>query len=94
MNSTSWQAIPRFTTSWCRRCTYVSWTPIAAFSWPADRPGVFTPKLDDDQLAMTFVALEDAYGLHIVAVNALMTVDWAAAAVRAVASELGCPPSI
>ncbi|MEH3140981.1 MAG: TetR family transcriptional regulator [Mycobacterium kyogaense] len=55
--------------------------------------GVFTPNLDDDQLAMTFVALEDAYGLHVVAGNALLTVDNAAAAMIAVASELGCPPS-
>ena len=36
---------------------------------------VFTPNLSDDQLAMTFVALEDAYGLHVVAGNALMTVE-------------------
>ena len=57
------------------------------------RTGVFTPKLDDDQLAMTFVALEDAYGLHIVAGNALMTVESATAAMCAVATELGCPPS-
>jgi DNA-binding transcriptional regulator YbjK len=56
------------------------------------RAEVFTPNLDDDQLAMTFVALEDAYGLHIVAGNALMTVDSAAAAMRAVAAELGCAP--
>jgi len=53
--------------------------------------GVFTPGLDDEQLAMTFVALEDAYGLHIVGGNALMTVPKAAAAMRAVAEQLGCP---
>lgn len=53
--------------------------------------GVFTPGLDDGQLAMTFVALEDAYGLHIVGGNALMTVPKAAAAMRAVAEQLGCP---
>jgi AcrR family transcriptional regulator len=53
--------------------------------------GVFTPALDDEQLAMTMVALEDAYGLHIVAGNALMTVPKAAAAMRAVADKLGCP---
>lgn len=52
---------------------------------------VFTPGLDDEQLAMTFVALEDAYGLHIVGGNALMTVPKAAAAMRAVAEQLGCP---
>lgn len=57
------------------------------------RSGAFTPNLDDDQLAMTFVALEDAYGLHVVAGNALLTVDAAAAAMAAVAVELGCPPS-
>ena len=55
--------------------------------------GVFTPRLADDELAMTFVALEDAYGLHIVGGNALMTVDTAAAAMRAVAGDLGCPTS-
>ncbi|MGL4255721.1 MAG: TetR/AcrR family transcriptional regulator [Microbacterium sp.] len=53
--------------------------------------GVFAPRLDDETLATTFVALEDAYGLHIVGGNALMTVDAAAAAMRAVAADLGCP---
>ncbi|GAA2030049.1 TetR/AcrR family transcriptional regulator [Agromyces tropicus] len=53
--------------------------------------GAFTPRLDDDQLAMTFVALEDAYGLHIVGGNALMTVGTASAAMLAVAGDLGCP---
>ena len=53
--------------------------------------GAFAPRLDDEQLAMTFVALEDAYGLHIVGGNALMTVPKAAAAMRAVAEQLGCP---
>ena len=55
--------------------------------------GVFTPELPVDQLAMTFVALEDAYGLHIVGGNALMTVSKASAAMRAVAEQLGCPAS-
>ena len=55
--------------------------------------GVFAPRLDDEELAMTFVALEDAYGLHIVGGNALMTVATAASAMRAVARELGCPTS-
>jgi hypothetical protein len=55
------------------------------------RSGTFAPALDDDQLAMTFVALEDAYGLHIVGGNALMTVPTAVAAMHAVAGELGCP---
>lgn len=56
--------------------------------------GVFAPALDDEQLAMTMVALEDAYGLHIVAGNALMTVPKAAAAMRAVADKLGCPTEV
>jgi hypothetical protein len=55
--------------------------------------GVFTAVLPDEQLAMTFVALEDAYGLHIVGGNALMTVPKAAAAMRDVAAALGCPTS-
>lgn len=55
--------------------------------------GVFSSGLDDEQLAMTLVALEDAYGLHIVGGNALMTVPKAAAAMRAVAEQLGCPTS-
>lgn len=55
--------------------------------------GAFHPRLDVDQIAMTFVALEDAYGLHIVGGNALMTVAKAAEAMRAVAAELGCPTS-
>jgi AcrR family transcriptional regulator len=55
--------------------------------------GVFSAALPDDELAMTFVALEDAYGLHIVGGNALMTVPRAAANMRAVAAQLGCPPS-
>ena len=56
------------------------------------RTGAFTPGLTDDVLAMNFVALEDAYGLHIVAGNALVTVGSAESAMRAVATELGCPP--
>jgi DNA-binding transcriptional regulator YbjK len=55
--------------------------------------GVFGPRLDDEQLAMTMVALEDAYGLHVVGGNALMTVDAARDAMRAVAADLGCPPA-
>lgn len=57
------------------------------------RSGVFTPALSDDVLAMNFVALEDAYGLHVVAGNALVTVESAEAAMRAVATQLGCAPS-
>lgn len=56
--------------------------------------GVFSPALRDDELAMTFVALEDAFGLHIVGGNALMTVPRAAANMRAVAGQLGCPTSL
>ncbi|WP_404430017.1 TetR family transcriptional regulator [Microbacterium lacus] len=55
--------------------------------------GVFTPRPDDETVAMTLVALEDAYGLHIVGGNALMTVEAAERAMRAVAVELGCPPA-
>jgi DNA-binding transcriptional regulator YbjK len=55
--------------------------------------GVFGPRLGDEQLAMTMVALEDAYGLHVVGGNALMTVDAARDAMRAVAADLGCPPA-
>ncbi len=54
--------------------------------------GVFTPRPDEETVAMTLVALEDAYGLHIVGGNALMTVEAAERAMRAVAGELGCPP--
>ena len=56
---------------------------------------------DDDRLneaGMTshasvdlMLALEDAYGLHIVAGNSLVTVESAEAAMRAVADNLGCP---
>ncbi|WGD37777.1 TetR family transcriptional regulator [Lysinibacter sp. HNR] len=52
--------------------------------------GDFAPTLSRDDLAMTLVALEDAYGLHIVAGNALMTVDKARRAMFAVADRLGC----
>ena len=56
---------------------------------------MFTPNLSDDQLAMTFVALEDAYGLHVVAGNALMTVEAAGTAMRAVGRlNSGRPTSI
>ena len=55
--------------------------------------GVFRSGLSDDELAMTFVALEDAYGLHIVGGNELMTVAAATAAMRRLAAELGCAPA-
>ena len=40
---------------------------------------------------MNLVALEDAYGLHIVAGNSLITVESAESAMRAVADNLGPP---
>ncbi|WP_197061030.1 TetR/AcrR family transcriptional regulator [Microbacterium mangrovi] len=55
--------------------------------------GVFRSGMDDETLAMTFVALEDAYGLHIVGGNELMTVDTARTAMRRLADELGCTPA-
>lgn len=52
--------------------------------------GTFAPAIDADDLAMTLVALEDAYGLHIVAGNSHIDVATARRAMRAVASGLGC----
>ncbi|UAJ80707.1 TetR family transcriptional regulator [Leifsonia sp. ZF2019] len=51
--------------------------------------GVFAPRLDVAVLAMNLVALEDAYGLHIVAGNSLITVESAEAAMVAAAEGLG-----
>ena len=51
--------------------------------------GVFEPALPVDTLAMTLVALEDSYGLHIVAGNSRITVAIAEAAMRDVAEQLG-----
>lgn len=53
--------------------------------------GVFTPTLKLRTLADTFVALEDAYGLHIVAGNRLITVALAEEDMRRVAESLGAP---
>lgn len=53
--------------------------------------GAFQPSLSVDDLAMTLVALEDAYALHIVGGNDLITVDIADRAMREVAERLGCP---
>ncbi len=53
--------------------------------------GVFSPSPDVATLAMNLVALEDAYGLHIVAGNSLITVATAESAMRAVADNLGAP---
>ena len=55
--------------------------------------GVFTPAIPVDLLAMNLVALEDAYGLHIVAGNSLITVESAETAMRAVVDNLGAPTS-
>lgn len=55
--------------------------------------GVFAPRLDPDTLAMTLVALEDAYGLHIVGGNSLITVEGAVQAMTRVAAELGVAPA-
>lgn len=55
--------------------------------------GAFAPVLPIPQLAMNLVALEDAYGLHIVAGNSLVTVAEAEAAMRAAAAGLGAPPA-
>ncbi|GAA0426469.1 TetR/AcrR family transcriptional regulator [Leifsonia naganoensis] len=53
--------------------------------------GVFVPRLEVATLAMNLVALEDAYGLHIVAGNSLITVESAQAAMVAAADGLGAP---
>ena len=54
------------------------------------RAGVFRPNLTPDLVARTLVALEDGYGLHIVA-DRITTHTIAAEGMRAVAAELGCP---
>lgn len=54
--------------------------------------GMFAPELDVPTLAMTLVALEDAYGLHIVGGNSLIDVDGAVKAMRSVAEKLGAAP--
>lgn len=56
--------------------------------------GVFTPTMHVGQLAMNLVALEDAYGLHIVAGNALITVQTADSAMQTLATQLGCPTKL
>lgn len=55
--------------------------------------GEFTPTIDLDDLAMSLVALEDSYALHIVAGNAHIDVPCAERAMRAVAAGLGCRPA-
>ncbi|GAA2892261.1 TetR/AcrR family transcriptional regulator [Microbacterium esteraromaticum] len=53
---------------------------------------MFAPQLDVATLAMTLVALEDAYGLHIVGGNSLIDVPQAEQAMRRVAEKLGAAP--
>lgn len=53
---------------------------------------LFAPELDVPTLAMTLVALEDAYGLHIVGGNSLIDVGGAERAMRRVAEKLGAKP--
>lgn len=55
------------------------------------RRGLFTPRLDVPTLAMTLIALEDSYGLHIVGGNSLITVEDAESAMRRVGEQLGAP---
>lgn len=54
--------------------------------------GDFSPTIPLEQLALNLVALEDAYGLHIVAGNSLITVAKAESAMRAMATGLGAAP--
>lgn len=56
--------------------------------------GAFVPRLEVATLAMNLVALEDAYGLHIVAGNSLITVESAEAAMTAAANGLGAPTRV
>ncbi|MFT4009910.1 MAG: TetR family transcriptional regulator [Nocardioidaceae bacterium] len=53
----------------------------------------FAPTMPVHDLAMTLVALEDAYSLHIIAGNTHLDVTVAARAMRDVAAGLGCPPT-
>ena len=53
---------------------------------------MFAPEIDVPTLAMTLVALEDAYGLHLVGGNTLIDVAEAEQAMRRVAEKLGAPP--
>ena len=52
--------------------------------------GAFDVRDDVDVVAMNLVALEDAYGLHIVAGNSLITVDSAQTAMFAFCAQAGC----
>lgn len=55
--------------------------------------GDFSPVIGIEQLALNLVALEDAYGLHIVAGNSLLNVADAETAMRAAATGLGAAPA-
>lgn len=52
--------------------------------------GAFAVNGDIDLSAMNLVALEDAYGLHIVGGNSLITVDAARSAMFAFCEQIGC----
>lgn len=54
------------------------------------RTGAFRPTMAPDLVARTLVALEDGYGLHIVA-DRITTHTIAADGMRSVAAALGCP---
>jgi AcrR family transcriptional regulator len=54
--------------------------------------GVFRPTMAIETVAMNLVALEDAYGLHIVAGNSLITVETATAAMADAARAFGAHP--
>lgn len=51
--------------------------------------GAFSPSMAIETVAMNLVALEDAYGLHIVGGNSLITVDRAVAAMSDAAGAFG-----
>jgi DNA-binding transcriptional regulator YbjK len=53
--------------------------------------GAFHPTIPVDRLAMNLVALEDAYALHIVGGNDLITVATASQAMLEISERLGCP---
>ena len=52
--------------------------------------GAFDVRDDVDVVAVDLVTLEDAYGLHIVAGNSLITVDSAQTAMFAFCAQAGC----
>jgi AcrR family transcriptional regulator len=56
-----------------------------------EKSGAFSLVGDINDIAMNFVALEDAYGLHIVGGNSLMTVAAARRAIYLYAKQAGCP---